>query len=117
MSWLLDLLVDAIKEMVSQFLVDMMGLITDVFTDLLSCNLSLFEELFSVVGSLYQNVIVPMGIALLLMILIWQLFKSMFGKVGSIATGSCRAASIPRRTMSLRAIRTAVRSPIGHWRP
>jgi len=78
----LDLLVDAIKEMVSQFLVDMMGLITDVFTDLLSCNLSLFEELFSVVGSLYQNVIVPMGIALLLMILIWQLFKSMFGKVG-----------------------------------
>ena len=82
MSWLLDLLVDAVKEMVSQFIVDMMGLITDVFTDLLSCNLSLFEELFSVVGSLYQNVIVPMGIALLLMILIWQLFKSMFGKVG-----------------------------------
>ena len=67
--------------MVSQFIIDMMGLITDVFTDLLSCNLSLFEELFSVVGSLYQNVIVPMGIALLLMILIWQLFKSMFGKV------------------------------------
>ena len=28
-----------------------------------------------------------------------------------------RAASIPRRTMSLRAIRTAARSPIGHWRP
>ena len=82
MSWLLDLLVDAVKEMVSQFIIDMMGLITDVFTDLLSCNLSLFEELFSVVGSLYQNVIVPMGIALLLMILIWQLFKSMFGKVG-----------------------------------
>lgn len=82
MSWLLDLLVDAVKEMVSQFIIDMMGLITDVFTDLLSCNLSLFEELFSVVGSLYQNVIVPMGIALLLMILIWQLFKSMFGKLG-----------------------------------
>ena len=82
MSWLLDLLVDAVKEMVSQFIIDMMGLITDVFTDLLSCNLSLFEELFSVVGSLYQNVIVPMGIALLLMILIWQLFKSIFGKVG-----------------------------------
>ena len=58
MSWLLDLLVDAVKEMVSQFIIDMMGLITDVFTDLLSCNLSLFEELFSVVGSLYQNVIV-----------------------------------------------------------
>lgn len=62
MSWLLDLLVDAVKEMVSQFIIDMMGLITDVFTDLLFCNLSLFEELFSVVGSLYQNVIVPMGI-------------------------------------------------------
>lgn len=82
MSWLLDLLVDAIKETVSLFIIDMMGLITDVFTDLLSCNLSLFEELFSVVGSLYQNVIVPMGIALLLMIFIWQLFKSMFGKLG-----------------------------------
>ncbi|MFR6580997.1 MAG: hypothetical protein ACLURP_02245 [Ruminococcus sp.] len=40
MSWLLDLLVDAVKEMVSQFIIDMMGLITDVFTDLLSCNLS-----------------------------------------------------------------------------
>ena len=35
----------------------------------------------------------------------------------SIATGSCGAASIPRRTMSLRAIRTAARSPIGRWRP
>ena len=68
MSWLLDLLVDAIKEMVSQFIIDMMELITGVFTDLLSCNLSLFEELFSVVGGLYQNVIVPMGIAILLMI-------------------------------------------------
>ena len=79
MSWLLDLLVDAIKEMVSQFIIDMMELITGVFTDLLSCNLSLFEELFSVVGGLYQNVIVPMGIAILLMILVWQLFKSMFG--------------------------------------
>ena len=75
----MDLLVDAIKEMVSQFIIDMMELITGVFTDLLSCNLSLFEELFSVVGGLYQNVIVPMGIAILLMILVWQLFKSMFG--------------------------------------
>ena len=62
----MDLLVDAIKEMVSQFIIDMMELITGVFTDLLSCNLSLFEELFSVVGGLYQNVIVPMGIAILL---------------------------------------------------
>lgn len=97
MSWLLDLLVDAVKEMVSQFIIDMMGLITDVFTDLLSCNLSLFEELFSVVGSLYQNVIVPMGIALLLMILIWQLFKSMFGKVGINAEeGKVQGLNRPR---------------------
>lgn len=79
MSWLLELLVDAIREMCSQFIVDMMELITNMFTELLSCNLSLFEELFSVVGSLYKNVIVPTGIAILLMILIWQLFKSMFG--------------------------------------
>ena len=85
MGWLLELLIEGIREICSQFLVDMMDLITGMFTDLLSCNLSLFEELFSVVGSLYQNVIVPMGIALLLMILIWQLFKSMFGKVGITA--------------------------------
>ena len=65
--------------MCSQFIVDMMELITNMFTELLSCNLSLFEELFSVVGSLYKNVIVPTGIAILLMILVWQLFKSMFG--------------------------------------
>ncbi len=83
MSWLLDLLVDAVKEMVSQFIIDMMGLITDVFTDLLSCNLSLFEELFSVVGSLYQNVIVPDGNCFVTYDpRSWQLFKSMFGKVG-----------------------------------
>ena len=80
MSWLLELLVDAIREMCSQFIVDMMELITNMFTELLSCNLSLFEELFSVVGSLYKNVIVPTGIAILLMILVWQSFLSpMFG--------------------------------------
>ena len=55
MSWLLELLVDAIREMCSQFIVDMMELITNMFTELLSCNLSLFEELFSVVGSLYKK--------------------------------------------------------------
>ena len=79
MSWLLELLVDAIREMCSQFIVDMMELITNLFTELLSCNLSLFEELFSVVGSLYKNVIVPTGIAILLMILVWQLCKSLCG--------------------------------------
>ena len=34
----------------------------------------------TIVTVLYNNVIVPMGIALLLLILVWQLFKSMFGK-------------------------------------
>lgn len=80
MSWLLELLLDGIGEICSQFIVDMMELITEMFTELLSCNLSLFEELFSVVSALYANVIVPMGIAILLLILMWQLFKSMFGK-------------------------------------
>lgn len=80
MGWLLELLLDGIREICSQFIVDMMELVTEMFTELLSCNLSLFEELFSVVGDLYKNVIVPMGIAMLLLILVWQLFKSMFGK-------------------------------------
>lgn len=80
MGWLLELLLDGIREICSQFIVDMMELVTEMFTELLSCNLSLFEELFSVVGALYKNVIVPMGIAILLLILVWQLFKSMFGK-------------------------------------
>lgn len=80
MGWLLELLLDGIREICSQFIVDMMELVTEMFTELLSCNLSLFEELFSVVSALYKNVIVPMGIAILLLILIWQLFKSMFGK-------------------------------------
>ena len=80
MGWLLELLLDGIREICSQFIVDMMELVTEMFTELLSCNLSLFEELFSVVSALYKNVIVPMGIAMLLLILVWQLFKSMFGK-------------------------------------
>lgn len=80
MGWLLELLLDGIREICSQFIVDMMELVTEMFTELLSCNLSLFEELFSVVSALYKNVIVPMGIAMLLVILVWQLFKSMFGK-------------------------------------
>lgn len=68
--------------MLSQFLVDMMDLITGMFTELLSCNLSLFEELFGVVKNLYSNAILPMGVAILLLILVWQLFKTMFGKGG-----------------------------------
>ncbi|MCD8074595.1 MAG: hypothetical protein LUF27_06105 [Lachnospiraceae bacterium] len=59
-----------------------MDLFTNLFTELLSCDLSLFEELFSIVGSLYGNVILPLSVALLLMIFIWQLFKSLFGRVG-----------------------------------
>lgn len=82
MSWLLELLIDGLREICSQFVVDMMDLVTGMFTELLSCDLTLFEELFSVVGDLYKNVIVPMGIAILLLIWIWQLFKSMFGKAG-----------------------------------
>lgn len=61
MGWLLELLLDGIREICSQFIVDMMELVTEMFTELLSCNLSLFEELFSVVSALYKNVIVPMG--------------------------------------------------------
>lgn len=63
----------------------MMDLITGMFTDLLSCDLSLFEDLFSVVKDLYKNAILPMGIAILLLILIWQLFKTMFGRGGVTA--------------------------------
>ena len=82
MGWLLELLIEGIRELCSQFIVDMMSLVTDMFTELLSCDLSLFEELFSVVGGLYSNAVMPMGIAILLLICIWQLFKSMFGKMG-----------------------------------
>lgn len=85
MTWLLELLFDSIRTMCTQFIVDVMDSINGVFTDLLSCDLSLFEELFSVAGELYQNAILPMGIALLLMICIWQLFKTMFGRVGTNA--------------------------------
>lgn len=82
MGWLLDLLMESIWEKCSQFIVDMMSLITDMFTELLSCDLSLFEELFSVVGALYSNAIMPLGMAVLLLICVWQLLKSMFGKAG-----------------------------------
>lgn len=82
MGWLLELLIEGIRELCSQFVVDMMSLVTDMFTELLSCDLSLFEELFSVAGDLYSNAILPMGAALLLLICVWQLFKSMFGKAG-----------------------------------
>lgn len=76
------MLLEGIRELCSQFIIDMMEIVTDMFTELLSCDLTLFEEMFGVVADLYKNVIVPMGIAILLLICVWQLFKSMFGKVG-----------------------------------
>lgn len=34
MGWLLELLVEGIREMLSQFVIDMMTLVTDMFTEL-----------------------------------------------------------------------------------
>ena len=85
MGWLLELLFGAFREMCSQFVVDMMDIANSMFTEILSCVLSLFEELFGVVGDLYQNAVMPIAIMLLLMILVWQLFKSMFGKTGIVS--------------------------------
>ena len=82
MGWLLELLFEAIRELCSQFIIDMMDIASGMFTEILSCDLDLFEELFGVVGSLYQNAVLPIAVALLLMILTWQVFKSMFGKLG-----------------------------------
>ena len=83
MEWLLELLFGAVRTMCSQFIVDMMDIASGMFTEILSCDLDLFEELFGVAGVLYRNAILPIAIVLLLMILIWQLFKSMFGKMGT----------------------------------
>ncbi|XBX07561.1 hypothetical protein QMP26_05190 [Enterocloster clostridioformis] len=80
MGWLIQMLLEAVREQCSQFMIDMMEIINQVFTELLSCNLDLFEELFSVVKDLYREVIVPLAIAILLLIFIWQLLKGMFGK-------------------------------------
>ena len=55
MGWLIEMLIEGIQEKCSQFIIDMMEVITEMFTELLSCNLSLFEELFSVVGALYKS--------------------------------------------------------------
>lgn len=80
MGWLIQMLIDAVREQCSLFIVDMMEIVNQVFTELLSCNLDLFEELFSVVKDLYREAIVPLAIAILLLIFIWQLLKGMFGK-------------------------------------
>lgn len=80
MGWLIQMLLEAVREQCSQFIIDMMEIVNQVFTELLSCNLDLFEELFSVVKDLYREAIVPLAIAILLLIFIWQLLKGMFGK-------------------------------------
>lgn len=85
MSWLIELLIEGVREICSQFLVDMMDLLTNTFTELVSCDLSLFEDLFGVVKDLYEKAILPFGVAILLLILIWQLFKTMFGRGGVTA--------------------------------
>lgn len=83
MTWLLELLFDSLRTMLAQFVVDLMDTVTGVFTDLMCCDLSLFEDLFSVAGQLYQNAVMPFAVALLAMICVWQLFKTMFGRVGT----------------------------------
>ncbi|MDR1551022.1 MAG: hypothetical protein LBT06_20885 [Hungatella sp.] len=80
MGWLIEMLLEAVREQCSQFIIDMMEIVNQVFTELLSCDLDLFEELFSVVKDLYREAIVPLAIAILLLIFIWQLLKGMFGK-------------------------------------
>ena len=74
------MLLEAARERCSQFIIDMMEIVNQVFTELLSCDLDLFEELFSVVKDLYREAVVPLAIAILLLIFIWQLLKGMFGK-------------------------------------
>ena len=81
MGWLLELLFESIKEMCSQFIIDMMDVASSMFTEILSCNLNLFEELFGVAGNLYRDGIMPIAVMILLMILIWQLFKGIFSKI------------------------------------
>lgn len=83
MGWLIELLFEAIREKVSQFIIDMMDVAAGMFTEILSCDLNLFEGLFGVAETLYANAILPMGIALLILILLWQLFKTMFGRTAS----------------------------------
>lgn len=83
MGWLIELLFGALRELCSQFIIDMMNIASGMFTEVLSCDLNLFEGLFGVAEVLYEDAVVPMAIALLLMILVWQLFKSMFGRMGT----------------------------------
>ncbi len=83
MSWLVNMLLDAIRSAIAGFIVDALNVVNQVFLDLLSCDLDLFEELFAVAKPLYQSVIRPIGIAILFLILLWRLFASMFGRLGT----------------------------------
>lgn len=83
MGWLIELLFGTLRELCSQFIIDMMNIASGMFTEVLSCDLNLFEGLFGVAEVLYEDAVVPTAIALLLMILVWQLFKSMFGRMGT----------------------------------
>lgn len=83
MSWLVNMLLDAIRSIIAGFIVDALNVVNQVFLDLLSCDLDLFEELFAVAKPLYQSVIRPIGIAILFLILLWKLFTSMFGRLGT----------------------------------
>lgn len=82
MGWLLELLFEAIRELCSQFIIDMMDIASGMFTEILSCDLDLFEELFGVVGSLYQNAVLPIAVALLLMILTGRCLNPCSGSWG-----------------------------------
>ena len=44
MGWLIQMLLEAVSEQCSQFIIDMMEIVNQVFTELLSYNLDLFEE-------------------------------------------------------------------------
>ena len=59
MGWLVELLFGALREICSQFIVDMMDIAVGMFTEILSCDLDLFEELFGVAGDLYRNCLSP----------------------------------------------------------
>ena len=59
MGWLLELLFGAIREMCSQFIIDMMDVASSMFTEILSCDLNLFEDLFGVVAVSYTHLTLP----------------------------------------------------------
>ena len=71
MRWLIELLIEGVREVCSQFLVDMMDLLTNMFTELVSCDLRLFKRLFVVVKDLYESAILLLGFDIILLIFVW----------------------------------------------